>query len=602
MNGLVDYIRSQQDRRRRPQALNGYPALAARMSMSNGQNGNGAAKLLGKPMLGKYRHSGTSMMFGSVFGGWGQFQPHWVDIMKRDAQVNLCLAFRKAPLSGAKFMVNCQDPREKAYVEAAYQRFWRKSLRVALRAYEYGYCPAEVLYKQKGGFILFDRLKAVHPRDAVPFTVDGQLAYVQVQVPNGGPVNLDGATAQMPGKAFWLAHDQDWNPWFGHSILEAAWVPWRMKTMPGGAQETLFKWAYKFSITPLEVRHPTGTTETEDEPDGVDNQEIALQMAEQIKNGGCIALPSENYMSDLGGGKKWEITWSKVEGNNTALLEYADWLDKQIQRAMGIPDEVVTFDGGAGSRARSKVAVGAFYDGAEDSLHHIMESFDEQICRPACRLNGFRGDYTVDSLPLLPPDQEQGQMGQPGMPGQPPAAGQPGDQEQMQGGGDGSDWISRIGKRGGKQLFNPQTGAVKYGNMSLSGREAKLFMTTYKHTRKLMKRSQRNGQPVDLSRGPDRDMLNGFVTELSRAMNQEQGPRIVVNVPELKQPVIENVINVTATTPDVHIYPEIKVDVPPAAQPLVLQPDRKPEPDKEIKIERNAEGNITGAKVIAKKL
>jgi hypothetical protein len=570
---------------------------------ANGAANGAAAKLLNTPRTGRYKSNRLPMMVGApIFGGWGAFNLGWIDIMKRDSQVKLCLGYRKSPLFSAKFMVNAPQPEEKAYVEATYQRFWRKSLRVALRSYDYGYAPAEALYKQKSGRILFDRLKAVHPMDAVPWTVDGQLAFVEVQMPQGSPVRLEAGTTQMPAKGFWIAHDHDWNPWWGHSILDAAWVPWRMKTMPQGAQETVFKWAVKFSMTPLEIRHPHGLTETEDDPEGVNNQDIAMEMIEQIKAGGCIATPSENHPQEMGGGKKWEVIWSKIEGNPQPLLDYAEMLNKEIQRGCGIPDEVITFDQGAGSRARTSVAVGEFYDQAEESLHHIMESFDEQICRPACKLNGFSGEYVVEAMPLLQPDQQQAQ--QQGMPGQqsPPGQPQPGQsaQQAQMGGGGAGDWISRIGKRGGHQLVNPQTGAVKYGNMSLAGDEAELFRVTFEHTRKLMKRAKRRGGSVNLSRGPDANMLQEFVKEMSRAMNVEQGPRIVVNVPELRQPVIENIINVSATTPDVWVYPEIKVEAPHIPAPVIVQPDHRAEPDKEIKIERNGEGKIVGAKVLVK--
>src|SRR3990167_687505 len=204
---------------------------------------NGALRALtGSPRTGGYRTNRLmSLASAPIFGGWGPFHLGHVDQMRRDPQIKLCLGYRKAPLYQAEFVVEAANPEEKAYVEASYTRFWRKSLRLALRSYEYGYAGCEVLYKQKAGRIIFDRLKYIHPSDVVPYTLKSQLAYMRVIMSTGAPVELTAATQELPGKAFWLAHDADCNPWFGQSVMETIWVPWRMKNMPQGALEVLFK-------------------------------------------------------------------------------------------------------------------------------------------------------------------------------------------------------------------------------------------------------------------------------------------------------------------------------------------------------------------------
>lgn len=576
--------------------------------MNGSKNGS---HLLGRPLTGGYRRQSMPFVVGApIFGAWGSFHLGWVDLMKQDYQIELCLGYRKTPLSSAKFQVHCQDAEEKAYVEATYQRFWRKSLHVATRCYEYGYSPSEVLWKLKHGRILFDRLKAIHPTDATPWTIQGQLAAVEVRIAqggvgSGGSVKLPGATTAMPGKGFWIAHNADWNPWWGHSVLTACWLPWRMKTMPGGLQETLFLGAYKHAISATEIRHPQGTTETEDEPAGVNYQDIAMQMGEQIKNGAILAVPSEHHPQELGGGPKWELKQSEMKMNFAPILEYADLLDKWIQRGAGIPDEVITFDQAAGSRARTSIAVGEFYDMAEQSLHHIMEAVDEQLVRPATRLNGYSGDYMVEALPLLQPE-EQGAQQQ----GMPPEEGQPGTQT-----GQPAGWVQQAGPRG-----NPQTGAVKYGQMSraetllygmgsvqarlpqpanhLESVEDKLYRTVYATARDMLKRSRRNGGKVDLSLADPKTgkSMHQLARELRSAMQEEGGTVILNLLPEVvvQEATPINNINVPAQpAPDVHIYPEAP-KIPPAQVHVLPGESRAAEPDKEITVEKRGDGKWVG--------
>jgi hypothetical protein len=615
------------------------------MSMSNGA----IKALTGPPRTGRYRSSSIGFMGAQVFGGWGAWHLGYVDQMRKHPQIKLCLGYRKAPLFSAKFMVNAANPQEKAYVEATYQRFMRKSLRVALRSYEYGYAPAETLFKVKNGAILFDRLKPIHPRDAVPWTVNGQLHHVEITMNNGPAVQLAGSQSELPGKAFWIAHDSDWNPWFGHSIFETIFVPWRMSTMPQGAQETLFKWAYKYSIAPLEIGYPLGMTETEEGEEN--NADIARQMGEWIKAGGVVTKPTEKYPTELGGGDKWALTWAKIEGHPAPLLDYADKLDQWMQRGLEIPDEIITHEGSTGGYSRSRVAVGAFYDGAEESLNHVMEAFDEQICRPAVRLNFGQDTYTIEPMPLLPPDQQGQQAGMPGQqpgmpppgqpgqapPGQPPGQpGAPGGQGAAAG-GKPSQWIDRVGKRGGQQHYNPQTGAVKYGQMSLTeGEEAELYRLAYDSARKKLARAKRNGE-VQMSRETPAPASQPITVNVPAApqphvtVNVESPqvrPTINVTVPDIHVPEAKVTVNVPpAEKPEVHVEvnvpkqapPTVNVNVPKQAPPTVQVtpqinvnvpkqpaptvnvnvPETK-QPDKAIKIVRDETGKIVGGKIETK--
>lgn len=415
----------------------------------------------------EYRPSyGILPMWG--MGAFGMFSLAYVDEMRTDPQVRLCLAYKQAPLFTAEFEIEAEDPRVQQFVQETLERFWRKSLAYALESYAYGYMAGEYVYKEEDGLVQFDCIRPVHPRDAKVWTHAGKIAWVRVtHVEGSGYVDLEGAQPGRPAKGFWLTYDPTYNPFYGRPALAAAWWPWRLKVMPDGAMETLFKWAYKHSISCTVVRHPdtyydAGSGRT------VSAQDIARQMCEQVKAGGVVAISSAR---DEKGQLLWDIEqWGKIEGQSDGLVGYIDVLDKQIQRAILIPDEVITHEGSTGGYSRSQVAASAFFLAAEQSLNHIVETVDEQMIHGLVAMNFGPTKYRIKPKPLLPPDQNQQQGGMPGMPpgaappdGAPPdGADQPGGPppEGAPAGAPGEDFsqfaqLSRAWK-------NLQTGEVRY--------------------------------------------------------------------------------------------------------------------------------------------
>lgn len=394
-------------------------------------NGNTKEKdLLGPPKTAGYRPTATAYPAWDA-SNWGAFNLAIVDDMRRDPQVSLCMSYKQAPLFTAEFEIKAGDQREQSYVAQNLERFWRKSLAIALESDAYGYGGSEALYKEEGGRVTFDALKPLHARDVKPWTARGRLDHVRLihsyvdqanEQPEGGII-LEGATRTKPAKGFWCVHDPKYNHWFGRSLLVAAWWPWRLKSMPDGANETLFKWFYKHAFSGMTVRFPDQEYQTVVGGAREHAQDIARRMANEAKTGANFSLSSSR---DEKGNFLWDITnyGGKTEGQAAHLIEYLDFLDKQIQRALLVPDEVLTHEGNTGGYSRSQIAAAAFMLAAEQRLNQVLECFDDQILRPLARMNFGRATYAIKPKPLLMPDQQPGQ-GQPPQPGQPGQGGQP---------------------------------------------------------------------------------------------------------------------------------------------------------------------------------
>lgn len=387
------------------------------MAKTNGQ--------LTKTLTGKYKPAAAAPSWA---WGWGAFSLALVDRMKEDSTIALCLEYKKTPLYMAEFEFEGDGP-DAQFAQRTLRRIWDTSLVVCLDCFDYGYAAAEALYDKEDDLLVFDRLKAIHPRDAQPWVRHGELDFIEVKNVDGRPVRLTGPNRRLtedgktvdaedtPCKGFWIAHGQKYNPFYGRSDLVAAWFWWNLKNREDGLVETLFKWAYRHSLGCTVIRHPDAMV---DGPNGpVHCQDLARELVNSVKSGGTIALNS-NTGED--GKYQWLIEqWAKIEGNADGLIGIIEYADKQMQRGILIPDEVVTHEGSTGGYSRSQVAASAYYVGAEHSLNSVIEAFDDQIIRPLVRLNFGQANYKIKPKPLIPPDQSQ-QGQQPGQPGQ----GQPG--------------------------------------------------------------------------------------------------------------------------------------------------------------------------------
>lgn len=321
--------------------------------------------LLGSPVTAEYRPS-RPLTLGTWFGaqGYGPFTLSITDEMRHDPVVRMSMKQSDAPLYLSEFEYECGNPAVLKFIQETLEDIWKKGLDTILECVPYGYACAEAMYKDEGGLIKFDSLKHLHPRDTVPFTYKGRLAYALIgsalmtstndwnrlegedtkKVTEYGGVKLRASRESLPAKALWSVHEGQYNQWYGMSAMMPVWWPWRLKTMPDGALENLAKYAYKHAYSGMIARAPDEYFQDNLGQVPLYALDFMRQLGEQMKTGANVALPNRLDASQ----KNYAFTIeqiSKIEGSMTALLDWPDWLDRMITKGFDIPDEIINHQG-----------------------------------------------------------------------------------------------------------------------------------------------------------------------------------------------------------------------------------------------------------------
>lgn len=307
------------------------------------------------------------------------------------------------------FMVQCDHPGVKKFIEDNLVRFWRTEALKALKAIEWGYSGSEVLYRVKDGYLCFDRLKDLQPEDVSPVAYKGNLVGVNVRMSgkNGTP------TCYLGGpKVLWHLHWRERNAWWGMSRLLGAHVPWWEKWCDGGYRDVRRLWYYKNAFNGGTIYHPPGMTKLTN-GSTIANKDLAREIIEKMRAGGVLTLP--NTPAGDGAGKAWEYDPPTANASPEGLLEYGESLDSETLEALGIPPEVIESSGnqGFGSSTGRQVPQEAFESILQELIQNLIWDFDMQVLRyliPINFLEGDKVDYEIIPVPI----SEQGNSQQPG--------------------------------------------------------------------------------------------------------------------------------------------------------------------------------------------
>lgn len=407
------------------------------------RNGTAVSKFLGRPQTADYRPTTVGGNIAPLWynGQLGHFSKTDIEVMRRDPQCGFGMRILRAPLHTVAWEIEAEDRAIAAFVDAQFKRFWLNSLEKSLRMLEWGHFGAEPLYREEGGEIHFDRLKALHPNDCTPLDLHGNLAGVQVR----------GVKDWLrPPRSFWVVSEPEFNPFYGQSRYAQAWEAWIEKRGRHGAVDSRRLWAVKNAFDGGIMRCPNGMTE-DDQGRMRSNQDYARELIEKKENGGCLVLP---IVKDPETGEYlWTYEPPKINGEFKGLIDYPGVLDKDILKGMGIPPEIVeAAETGSGWSGRS-VPFLVFLASEDQIAMTSIEAFDQQVCRPLAWANYGPGQhYAIKPKSLIQVQQggDQNAQGGPPKPGQPPAQ-QPGSGQPYQ------------GAPRGHGARDPNTGKINYG-------------------------------------------------------------------------------------------------------------------------------------------
>lgn len=344
------------------------------------------------------------------------------------------------------------------------QRYWDRGVPLIQGGYDYGWIGCETVYASEQGTLAFDDVIQFSPRDTFLLTQGNKPIGVRVKnvvkTPEqcdedrkkpadreenvNGQVDLWLASEDVPAKGLWYAHEPRWNSWYGRSQYLGAWKPWRRLAWKDGAETVADTGVYRFAYAGPIVKYPNedlglgptaGSPSTTPDSTGLPRRyarDVARQIAEQVKAGAGIGIPSQQYTADQGGGPKWDVEFPKSTLNIDGLIAYIKHLWSQISYGVGVPPELLDGEESGGYSGR-KIPREAFLMRQQRIADALLRLFEKQVLRPLVRWNYGDINFKVKVKNLLMSErkamtgQEEGQPGvQPaGLPQQSPTLGRP---------------------------------------------------------------------------------------------------------------------------------------------------------------------------------
>ena len=345
--------------------------------------------------------------YGYGFYSWRRIPPfrryYHVREMMRDSRVRMSLGILKGmvnSLTRVWFNDGESERREptdvKEYACKQLERFWTVGAVNLLSAMEWGYYGAEVLYRMNSeGQYCFDCFQSFRPQHVKPVLLDGDLVGIEVKGGSGDQKQYIGCR-----KAFWHVYDRTFAPWYGQSILAAAYEPWLDKHAHGGAIDSRRLYHYKYLFQGTAMYHPPGV-----DGNGKSHGEHADEMLTKAKNGGVFALP---HAVDEHGNRMWEIVDRQSTQNSADCREWVYDLDKEISEGVGVSEELwQAADTGSGFSGR-KIPEQAVRGMLTDTVYWMFSDFDTQILRPLIREEfGIVPDYQLVPFGLTRDENEE---------------------------------------------------------------------------------------------------------------------------------------------------------------------------------------------------
>jgi len=331
-------------------------------------------------------------------------------MMLTDPRISFGLRMIKGPiLSRARFKVDCDNAEVKDFIQNMVTRFWQKSVAYALKAIEWGYSCSEATFIYRDGRVQFDGLKLLHPLDCRCITQDGHVigARVRQRQGTGGNVSSKGRV-YLPGyRMLWHVQQREEHPYYGRSRLYGAYMPWIETWDDGGFRDCRRLFFHKYAYDGGVIYHPPGETVLEDSQGGValrrSNNEIARELMEKRRTGGTLHFPNE---VDEYGQRKWQVEPPSIQPPPAHVVQYGRDLREEIWEGMGLPPEI-GFAEGTGAYAGRRVPLEAFYSTLQENVYWLITDFKDQIADPLVKMNYGQHEFSINPMPLLPPDTQE---------------------------------------------------------------------------------------------------------------------------------------------------------------------------------------------------
>lgn len=353
--------------------------------------------------------------------------------MRRDSMLAFGLFFVKIPLIRAPWYIKSSDAQRAAFIDNALRRIWGRFVLSYGNSFDYGFSaivkrfeydtpdwtyinpddigiaeddPAQVAGElpvwpdQNVQALVWKPFMALNPKIAIPhWNASGEFAGIDYSP--GGQVGAFGfsGSAGFPGGtgsivagragvpanipldwALWATNEKDsvHGSLWGYPRLSYAFRYWWSYWYKFGLADRAFE---KWADPPVYVYHPSDSA-VDENGQTVDYGSAALAVAEQLRSGANIAIPSDVVQSDLmdrlAHFRKWEVGQLESHANFDALNKSFEYLDVLKLRSMMVPEQSV-IEGGGGTSSRNVAAV--MGDLFQESQAAVMMEIDDVVNR-----------------------------------------------------------------------------------------------------------------------------------------------------------------------------------------------------------------------------
>jgi hypothetical protein len=297
------------------------------------------------------------------------------------------------------YVIKCQDKEVSDFISTTLKRFWQVGAIKALKALEWGYSAAEVVYKMSSGddgrnkkMIHFDNLLDFNPPDCVAVSQQGGLVGCEI---NSG--NLKEFYLGIP-KLFWHIHAREQQKYYGISRLFGAYAAWWEIWTEGGARDIRRLWFYRNAFDGGIMRYPIGYTQLEG-GGRVNNRDLAIEMLAKKRAGGYLIFPNQ---TGADGRQVWDYEPPSSASAPPGMAEYMAFLTNEELEGLGIPPEVIQGGGGGlGAATGRKIPMVAFYSSLQQIVDFLIGDVRVQMLDFLIRLN-FRKLPDYEVVPLIP--------------------------------------------------------------------------------------------------------------------------------------------------------------------------------------------------------
>lgn len=387
------------------------------------------------PFTDGYRPSTPPAQFYNADGTPQFYILRDLQVMLTHPHVGMTLEYFKSGIAGAEFEGTCNNEEAGKFAIDQVRRFWDRGMPKLQNAYDWGWCGGENMYEESNGRLEWEDLADFHPRDTFLLTQSHTPVGIRVKNIPSGPVDLWFADRDIPAKGLWYAHNAKFGTKHGQSQCHLAWRPWRRLASMDAAETVTDTAIYRFGFSGPVMRYPsesykqptTGAGGGPPLPLGTQYQyarDAARQFCEWAKAGASVALPSDKYPAEKGGDFKWILDWPDHTINVDGLLNYVQYLKKEISYGIGVPPELIeASETGSGYSGRA-IPMEAFYMCQQKIADCLARLFVQQVLKPLIWRNYGEGVVFDIKVKNLLQTKKMAQMGQdpskqerPGFPG-----------------------------------------------------------------------------------------------------------------------------------------------------------------------------------------